>query len=209
MTNSSKSTYRELAIPYFLEVFQLIDEVLHQHQVPYYLIGVNAISLKLLQDGIKPSRGTKDIDFAIMVSSFEVYDSIKNDLIKKGFNAVKAPYTLYHPQYKVAIDLLPFGDIEENDTINFHEREVEMVVLGFKETLEEAETLVLDEPLVVKVPPLHGMCVLKLIAWSDRPEHRGSDKIFTISSGCILRMLMTKYWKNTRICWIENLLMKK
>jgi predicted nucleotidyltransferase len=175
MTNSSENSFRELAIPHFLEVFQLIDEVVQRHQLPYYLIGANAIALKLLQQGIKPNRGTKDIDFAIMVSSFDEYDSIKKGLMEKGFNKVEFPYTLYHTQYNVAIDLLPFGKIEEQYTEDFHKREVDIVVLGFRETLEEAEEISLTEPLVVKVPPLHGMCILKLIAWSDRPEHRGTD----------------------------------
>ena len=190
MTNSLENSYRALAIPYFLEVFQIIEAVMQQHGFPYYLIGVNAISLQLAKDGHRPSRGTKDIDFAIMVPTFEAYENIRQALITKGFNAVQLPYTLYHPEYNVVIDLLPFGEIAENDTINFHEREVDIVVLGFQETLQEAEAIPLteplgknslggnplgDTPLVVKVPPLHGMCVLKLIAWSDRPEHRGTD----------------------------------
>jgi len=68
MTTSGQ-TYKELAIPYFKEVFQIIDEVLSERGIPYYLVGVNAIALELLEKGHKPSRGTKDIDFAIMISS--------------------------------------------------------------------------------------------------------------------------------------------
>ncbi len=175
MSDTSGRTYRELAIPYFLEVFKIVDEVMKNNHTPYYLIGVNATDLQLLEKGYKPARGTKDIDFAIMVPSFENYDKIKQDLIAKGFNQVKDLFTLYYSPYNAVIDLLPFGQIEENDTINFTEREVLINVLGFKETLEDPNTIKLDDVLSVKVPPLHGMVVLKLISWSDRPEVRGND----------------------------------
>lgn len=54
----SNQTYKELAIPYFKEVFDSIDEVMMKLKVPYYLIGASAIALELLKEGIKPSRGT-------------------------------------------------------------------------------------------------------------------------------------------------------
>jgi predicted nucleotidyltransferase len=175
MSDTSSLTYRDLAIDYFLEVFQLVDEVMKDSNAPYYLIGVNATDIQLLKEKIKPSRGTKDIDFAVMVPSFFIYDSIKEKLVNKGFNQAKEIYTLYHPAYNVAIDLLPFGQIEENDTINFTDRSVDLIVLGFKEILGETKTISIDENLFVQVPPLHGMIILKLIAWSDRPEHRTTD----------------------------------
>lgn len=111
MTTSGQ-TYKELAIPYFKEVFQIIDEILSERGIPYYLVGVNAIALELLESGHKPSRGTKDIDFAVMISSIKAFDEVADQLVTKGFNKVKAPWTLYHPQYKVVIDLLPFGEVE-------------------------------------------------------------------------------------------------
>jgi len=129
-------TYKELAIPYFKEVFFIIDEVLIARHIPYYLVGVNAIALELLKDRIRPGRGTKDIDFAIMISSIDEFDNIVSDLEKQGFNKVKAPWTLYHSGFNVAVDLLPFGKIEENNTINFNERYLDLHVLGFKEVLE-------------------------------------------------------------------------
>jgi len=113
MSNSSNQTYKDLAVPFFNEVFQIADEVLTKLEIPYYLIGVSAIALELLKSGIKPSRGTKDIDFAIMISSLKEFDDIVTGLEGKGFHKAKAPWTLYHSEYNVAIDLLPFGQIEE------------------------------------------------------------------------------------------------
>ena len=76
MNNTSGQTYKELAIPFFEEVFRLIDDVLTSKNVPYYLVGVNAIALELLERGHKPSRGTKDIDFAIMIASLQIFEEV-------------------------------------------------------------------------------------------------------------------------------------
>lgn len=172
--STSNQTYKELAIPYFKEVFDIIDEVMIKLNVPYYLIGASAIALELLKEGIKPSRGTKDIDFAIMISSIKDFEIIVKELGKYGFNKVKAPWTLYHPRYNVAIDLLPFGEIEENFTVNFNERYTDLHVLGFREVLKDVSTVEIEDKSV-QIPTLPGMVILKFIAWSDRPEERGSD----------------------------------
>ncbi len=167
-------TYKELAIPYFKETFDCIDEVMQEFKIPYYLIGVSAIALELLKEGIKPNRGTKDIDFAVMISSLKEYDKITDALNARGFKKVAAPWTFYSEQFKVAIDLLPFGEIEENFTDNFNQRYTDLHVLGFKEVMEEAVQVKIEEK-VADIPPLPGMVILKLIAWSDRPEEREND----------------------------------
>lgn len=172
--NTSGQTYKDLTIPYFEEVFRIIDTVLSERNIPYYLVGVNAIALELLEKGHKPSRGTKDIDFAIMISSMNTFDEVADSLESKGFNKVEAPWTFYHPEYKIVIDLLPFGEVEENDTINFNERYSDLHVLGFKEVLAQSKDIFIEEK-IAHIPPLHGMVILKLVAWSDRPEERDND----------------------------------
>jgi len=172
--STSNQTYKELAIPYFKEVFDCIDEIMIKLNVPYYLIGATAMALELLKDGIKPSRGTKDIDFAIMISSIQEFESIVQELENYGFNKVEAPWTLYNNNFNIAIDLLPFGEIEENFTINFNERYTDLHVLGFSEVLQNPETVQIEEK-AIQIPSLPGMVILKLIAWSDRPEERDSD----------------------------------
>ncbi|MFZ2283537.1 MAG: nucleotidyl transferase AbiEii/AbiGii toxin family protein [Lutibacter sp.] len=172
--NISNQTYKELAIPYFKEVFDCIDEVMIKLNVPYYLIGASAVALELLKDGIKPSRGTKDIDFAIMISSIQEFETIVDELVNHGFNKVEAPWTMYNDKFNIVIDLLPFGEIEEKFTVNFNERYIDLHVLGFSEVLQEPETVQIEEKSI-QIPSLPGMVILKLIAWSDRPEDRDSD----------------------------------
>jgi len=146
MTTLNQS-YKELAIPYFRKVFDIIDEVMLKHAVPYYLIGATAIALELLKKGIKPSRGTKDIDFAIMISSLGEYEDIRYSLQECGFNKVKAPWTFYAEKYNVAIDILPYGEIEEGDTLKFNKRYSDLHVLGFREVLEDPEQVYIEEKI--------------------------------------------------------------
>jgi len=134
-------------IPFFKETFDCIYQIMQDHKVPYCLIGVNAIALELLKKRIKPTRGTKDIDFAIMISNMADYEAISKDLEKQGFNKVKAPWTFYSDRYKVAIDLLPFGEIEEQDTENFHKRNADLHILGLREVLGEAEQIQIGDKI--------------------------------------------------------------
>ncbi|NLN48228.1 MAG: hypothetical protein GX154_03915 [Clostridiales bacterium] len=172
--NSLNKTYKELAIPYFKECFDCIDEVMKELDIPYYLIGASAISLELLNNGIKPSRGTKDIDFAVMISTIGEYEELSKLLETRGFNKVSAPWTFYSEKFNIAVDILPFGEIEEKYTVNFNERRIDLHVLGFKEVMEEAVPVYIEEK-IANIPALPGMVILKLISWSDRPEERIDD----------------------------------
>ncbi len=180
--STSNQSYKELAIPYFKEVFEIIDEIMLKQKIPYYLIGVNAIALGLLKKNIKPGRGTKDIDFAIMISSTKEYQKIVTALESKGFIKVNAPWTFYNKAFNAVVDVLPFGEIEEEFTLNFDKRDIDLHVLGLKEVLADAGEIYIDEKLV-QIPSLPGMVILKLIAWTDRPEDRDQDP------GDILRII--------------------
>lgn len=172
--NTSNQTYKELSTPYFKETFDCIDEIMKSHNTPFYLIGANAIALELLKKGIKPSRGTRDIDFAIMISSMDDYEKISEDLIKKGYNRIEGGYRFYSEKHNTVIDILPFGKIEEQNNESFIERKIDLHLLGFIEVLEESEQVYIEER-IANIPPLSGMVILKLIAWNDRPEYREND----------------------------------
>jgi predicted nucleotidyltransferase len=70
--------------------------------------------------------------------------------------------------------LLPFGEIEEKDTINFKDRNKDLHVLGFKEVLGKTNTIQIEDR-IAQIPTLQGMVILKLVSWSDRPEERFDD----------------------------------
>jgi len=174
--STSNLSFKDLAIPHFATVFNHIDEVMAEHGVPYYLIGATAIALEFLESGRKAPRGTKDIDFAMMVPSLQIHESIVARLVERGFRKAKAPWTLYFEVENIAIDLLPFGQIAEKDTADFNERYADLHILGLglKEVLGDAKSIVIEEK-IAKIPSLEGMVLLKLIAYSDGPEEREND----------------------------------
>jgi predicted nucleotidyltransferase len=172
--NTSNQTYKKLAIPYFKEVFDIIDAIMHQHHTPYYLIGASAVALELLKNDIKPGRGTRDIDFAIMTASHDAYQKVCMALLTHGFLERDFPYRFYAERFNVVIDILPFGDIEQNHTINFSDRKIEMHVLGMREVLSESIVVPIEDK-ELHIPSLPGMVILKLVAWTDRPENREND----------------------------------
>ena len=174
--NTSNQSYKKLAIPYFKEVFDLIDQAFRNHGIDYYLVGANAIALQILKDSsIKPPRGTKDIDFAIMVPTIASFDEIMDYLVSLGFVRVKnAANTLVYNRGEAVVDILPFGKIEEEFTERFDQRVLDLHILGYSEILSDAEQIMIEDQMV-NVPPLPGMILLKLISFNDRPEERQND----------------------------------
>lgn len=147
---------------------------MRQHHTPYYLIGASAVALELLKNDIKPGRGTRDIDFAIMTASHDAYQKVCKAIQEHGFHERDFPYRFYAERFNVVIDILPFGDIEQNHTINFSDRKIEMHVLGMREVLSESIAVPIEDK-ELHIPSLPGMVILKLVAWSDRPENREND----------------------------------
>lgn len=132
------------------------------------------------EKGIKPARGTMDIDFAMMIPDMDVYEEMKRRLIANGFRAVNEPYRLIYEKTDTVIDLLPFGAIEQAGTVRFTERDVELSVIGMKEVTERATNKNIAG-VTVSVSPLEGIIILKLIAYDDKPERtKDVDDITTI-----------------------------
>lgn len=168
MINTSGITYKELASPHFGEVFSLIEGICKKQKIPVYIIGAHAKIILLLEKGIKPGRGTKDIDFAIMIPDIVSYNSFLAVLEKVGFRKTSEAYRVIYDKTDTVIDILPFGQIEEEGTVKFTDRKTELSVVGMEEVLEGAVEIK-HEGFNVKVAPLAGIMILKLISWKEKP----------------------------------------
>ncbi len=156
--------------PWFKEVFTLVDATCKEMNIPLYLIGAQARHLHLAEQGIKPGRGTMDIDFAIMLPDLDIYDKMLDALIKSGFRKATEPYRIIHDNTNTVVDLLPFGEIEEKGTVTFTDRKTEISVVGLKEVLQNPALKNLDNETIVQVTPLEGIIILKLISFDEKPE---------------------------------------
>jgi len=162
-------SFKEIT-PWFKEVFSLVDATCKEMNIPLYLIGAQARNFHLAEQGIKPGRGTMDIDFAIMLPDMDIYDKMLDPLIKKGFRKLTEPYRIIHDKTNTVVDLLPFGEIEEKGSVTFTDRKTEISVLGLKEVLQNPALKNLDNETNVQLTPLEGIIILKLISFDEKPE---------------------------------------
>jgi predicted nucleotidyltransferase len=148
--------------------------------IDFYLVG--AVSRDVWMSGIHhiaPRRTTGDIDFAVLINNKGVYEALKDYLIRsEGFRDTKenAFVLLWNDQTEV--DLLPFGDIEDEDgKVTVQGTGFTTVhVPGFTEVYESGlPELDLAGDHQFKFCSLPGIVMLKLIAWDDRPEARRDD----------------------------------
>ena len=186
------NTYKNLKHYAFTEhetAFKVLTEVFGTFSIQYFLIGAQARDVHFYQQGIKPSRGTRDIDFAVMMQDMTGYNELKDALNQKGFENTKDPFRLNWSKGETVIDLLPFGQIEEDYTVNFDERDLELSVLGYSELNEELQEFYLDEDesVSIPVPPLHGIFLLKLLSWDDTKPDRNKDLRD-------LNQILSNYW---------------
>ncbi|AUC84929.1 hypothetical protein CW731_06310 [Polaribacter sp. ALD11] len=174
--NTSNQTFKQYSFAHHAKVYAILETVFAEYGITYYLIGANARDVQLYKQGIKPTRGTADIDFAVMIPDFEIYNSIFEALCARGFRTTKEAYRLVFDETNTVLDLMPYGKIEQEYTVNFTERELSLSVLGFKEVGEHIETVnIKEENYTLPVSPVEGLIILKLISWEDKPELRMKD----------------------------------
>lgn len=173
---TSNQTYKQYSFSHHAKVYAILEYVFSEHGIAYYLIGANARDVQLYKQGIKPTRGTADIDFAIMVPDFDVYQSIFDTLCSNGFKTTTEAYRLVFDETNTVLDLMPYGEIEQEYTVNFIDRELSLSVLGFKEVGQHIEKVkILEENYTLPVSPVEGLIILKLISWEDKPDLRVKD----------------------------------
>lgn len=169
--NTSNPTYKDYSFAHHSQVYNILEETFSANNIKYYLIGANARDVQLYKAGIKPTRATADIDFAIMVPDFEIYNELFDALCKEGFRRTKENYRLIYHKTNTVIDLMPYGEIEQDYMVNFTECDITFSVLGFKEVGEYAENITINEAgFSLPTSPVVGLIILKLISWSDKRD---------------------------------------
>lgn len=76
------------------------------------------------------------------------------------------------------VDLLPFGGIENDEnsvTLEGGNVIITLSAFGLKEVYKSAVEVTIDGELNLTVTTFPGICILKLIAFSDRPAERAKD----------------------------------
>lgn len=160
-----------------IELYGIVDGIAQKAGIEYFIIGAMARDLVLHHGfGATLERGTRDVDFAIQVASWDEFKILKNNLLQLGFTADnKLDYRLWFSDLSSLpweIDILPFGGVvdEHYDVSLPPKSDFKMSVLGFYEALETAwlATISNDPLCVIKVANPAAIIVLKMIAWTER-----------------------------------------
>jgi len=153
-------------------VFNALERVLTGMGIDFYLIGAVARDIWIDHLSYRDKRTTKDVDICVYVKDLDQYKAVQQALITgEGFcRDAREPYRLYGPDGRM-IDLIPFGDIERDGTVWLDDPPMTLSVYGTKIVSGGAVTAL----GAFKVITLPGLCVLKLLAWTGRPEWRGKD----------------------------------
>ncbi len=156
------------------EIFCLVHDVAVSLSIDFFVIGATARDLILhYVHGLRQKRATQDIDLAIEVAEWAVYDRLRLALIETGeFTACEQPQRIIHKSL-LPVDIVPFGGIAAEDCQILWppDEAMAMNLLGFQEAYASSQLIRLrsSPPVDVAVATPAGLTPLKMIAWSDVP----------------------------------------
>jgi predicted nucleotidyltransferase len=151
-------------------VFTALERAMAIYDIDFYLIGAQSRDVwtnHLSMD----KRITRDIDFAVYVSSLGDWNKLSVYLLEKE-NFKRDPTQSYRfYQGDLMIDLVPFGGLEVDGEVILENPHTQLSVYGCREVTEQA-ILISDKYKVITLP---GLCIMKLIAYNEKPDWRQKD----------------------------------
>ncbi len=163
------------------ETLAALQRSLEQLNLQLYVVGACArdIAMKVLNVPAS-ARRTIDIDVAIALDNWDMFDKV-SDLLQKNYFK-KDPYAKQKFYYKgedgtndYEVDVVPFGPLANNEVIGWPpEGNPEMSVRCFEDVMKDADTIIVDENVRFCIASLSGQFLIKLDAWIDR--HLKTDK---------------------------------
>ena len=162
----------------FQPVLKIIIDATSALGIPVFIAGATARDLVLhhvFERNI--GRKTYDIDTAILISSWDVFDELREQLINEGLEKTAVTHRLLHQETGLPVDVIPFGEITgANDQIEWPpEYAISMSVTGFIEAYNHALNIEIAPNYIIKASSLAGLALLKLIAWGERRHESNKD----------------------------------
>ena len=171
-----KITSEKIANPLLVELLKKLTDSFNRMGREFYVIGATARDIIIRQlIGTTSGRRTKDLDIAIAIPDWSVFDEIKDVLVADGFKkSADMSQRFYYGEYE--LDIVPYGVAKDDDNIYWPpEEDIAMSVKGFDEVLSEAITVNIDGEFDIRIASLHGLFLLKFNAWLDRNIETSKD----------------------------------
>lgn len=171
---SSKKFTHPLLKPILMELTDYFKEV----GISFFVIGATARDIIMQMHNATSGRLTYDLDIAITVNDWEQWKKVEVDITNlKNFKKDPDQKQRFIYREKFQLDIVPFGNIMENDYKIFWppNEELAMSVLGFPAADESAVKVRIDNKAKIKIATLSGIFLLKIIAWKDRNQRNNKD----------------------------------
>lgn len=161
--------------PNLLTLIRTLDQVAMQLRIDYFVIGATARDILIEHvHGLETTRATRDVDFAVAVSSWEEFSRLKTRLVETGaFHAGEHLHRLTFGEGSGAypLDLVPFDGVERNGEIAWPPKgDFVMNVAGYRDAHDSALDVEIEPGFTVKIVSLPAMAILKILAWNDRRD---------------------------------------
>ena len=165
-----------------LDTLVALKKTLAELGLELYIVGAGArdICMKVLKSP-PPMRGTTDIDIAIALDNWDMFDLVsqrlqsnyfKKDLWAKQKFFYKGP----NGENDYEVDVVPFGKLANNEVIGWPpEGNPEMSVRCFTDVMSAAEKVRIDDIVEFLIAPLSGQFLIKLDTWIDRHAKTNKD----------------------------------
>lgn len=175
-----KISKEELNNDWLYSTLIALDKCMAAHGLPLYLVGARArdVAMKLMKVD-QPKRRTEDLDVAIAIENWQVFDNIcktlENNHFKRHGNTQKFFYKGENGDIDFEVDIVPFGGVAVDEKIGWPpEGNPVMSVKCFQDVMKVAVSVIFDEEVKLKMAPLCGQFLIKLDTWNDR--HAVTDK---------------------------------
>lgn len=158
-------------------IFNLLERSFAELNIDFYLIGALARQV-WYEKGDISFRTTKDVDYAVLVSSHDEYQRIREYLInQENFTAYRGNAFVLIALDGTQVDLLPFGEIENDGSVTVIGQGMTSIgVDGLTEVYNDGTEVVnFESGHSFKVATLPAIALLKFIAYDDRPDQRQKD----------------------------------
>jgi predicted nucleotidyltransferase len=179
-----RNTSLDLSSKLPAEQVNIIREVVRaaeSQRLRLFIVGAQARDLLLQYVYDLPiHRATDDIDFGIIVESWDEFTKLRDNLIvDKKFQPHRIMRQRLVHESGLLIDLVPFGDLEEvSGQISWPpDLSIVMSTVGFREAYDHSIEVRISDDLIVRVASLPGLALMKIVAWDDRRFERDAQDL--------------------------------
>ena len=169
-------TKQQLENDLLYDTLAALKECMDKHNLPLCIVGAQARDIALKICGIEESiRRTMDLDVAIAVENWQMFEQISQTLESKNFKRRARTQKFVYLINKYEVDIVPFDGVAKDEKICWPpDGNPVMSVKGFKNIMQASDTIVIDKSIIIRIPTLCGLFFTKLDAWIDR--HDSTDK---------------------------------